>query len=205
MTLWNHKMTQKCISKIVFHRNFCFFFLLLLLKNNIISLQNLQKMDYIITGIEWDLYILKYFCDHIGRHLGFLSSPSVMPIYSGSFRNYKHYQTFCYITQLVLRGRSGFPNFWSWLSPYHCPISVIYFDVHVSDFLWSLADWVIKPVCDPNIELYVLRSNKHVSSMLYKYLTSSGESLGVVLTLYRFVAPFYSHFMSSSLRLFSPL
>ena len=29
------------------------------LKNNIISLENLQKLDYIITGIEWDLYILK--------------------------------------------------------------------------------------------------------------------------------------------------
>ena len=25
----------------------------------VISFENLQKLDYIITGIEWDLYILK--------------------------------------------------------------------------------------------------------------------------------------------------
>ena len=47
------------------------------------------------------------FCDHIGRHLGFLSLPSVMPIYAGSFRNYKYYRTFWYITHLVLRGGPG--------------------------------------------------------------------------------------------------
>ena len=47
------------------------------------------------------------FRDHIGRHLGFLRSPSVMPIYAGSFRNYKHYRTFWYITHLVLRGGPG--------------------------------------------------------------------------------------------------
>ena len=34
----------------------CLFFFL---KNNINSLENLQKLDYIITGIEWDLNILK--------------------------------------------------------------------------------------------------------------------------------------------------
>ena len=30
-----------------------------------------------------------------------------MPIYAGSFRHYKHYRTFWYITHLVLRGRGG--------------------------------------------------------------------------------------------------
>ena len=33
--------------------------LLFFLKNNLISLENLQKLDYIITGIEWGLYILQ--------------------------------------------------------------------------------------------------------------------------------------------------
>ena len=90
-------------------------------------------MDYIITGIEWDIYFEKNrifcFCDHIGRHLGFLSSPSVMPIYAGSFRNYKHYRTFWYITHLVLwggGGGSGFPNFLSWLSPYQSVLAPMY-------------------------------------------------------------------------------
>ena len=41
-------------------------------------------------------------CDHIGRHLGFLSSPSVMPIYAGSFKNYKQLPNI--LTHLVLRG-----------------------------------------------------------------------------------------------------
>ena len=39
-----------------------------------------------------------------GRHLGFLSSPSVMPIYAGSFRNYRLCRAFWYMTRLVLRG-----------------------------------------------------------------------------------------------------
>ena len=30
-----------------------------------------------------------------------------MPIYAGSFRNYKHYRTFWYITHLFLRGGPG--------------------------------------------------------------------------------------------------
>ena len=69
------------------------FFLKKKTKKNII-LEKLQNLDYIIIGIEWDLiYILKKIwkkkfclCDHIGRHLGILSEPSVMPIYAGSFR-----------------------------------------------------------------------------------------------------------------------
>ena len=31
------------------------------------------------------------FADHLGRHLEFLSSPSVMPIYAGSFREITSY------------------------------------------------------------------------------------------------------------------
>ena len=40
------------------------------------------------------------FGDHFGRHLGFLSSPSVIPIYAGSFRNYRPCQTFWCMTLL---------------------------------------------------------------------------------------------------------
>ena len=49
------------------------------------------------------------FGDRLGCHLGFLSSPSVMPIYAGSFRNYRPYRTFWYMTRLVLRGGPGYP------------------------------------------------------------------------------------------------
>ena len=38
---------------------------------------------------------------HLGGHLGFLGSPSFMPIYAGSFINYKLSRTFWYITLLV--------------------------------------------------------------------------------------------------------
>ena len=33
--------------------------LLIFLKNNLISLKNLQKLEYNITGIEWDIYFEK--------------------------------------------------------------------------------------------------------------------------------------------------
>ena len=54
MTLWNYKMTKNLHILDYFPQKLLFF-----LKNNIVSLEHLQKLDYIITGIEWDVYILK--------------------------------------------------------------------------------------------------------------------------------------------------
>ena len=54
MTLLNHKMTKNLHILDYFPEKLLFF-----LKNNIISLENLQKLDYIITCIDWDSYILK--------------------------------------------------------------------------------------------------------------------------------------------------
>ena len=48
-----------------------------------------------------------------------------MPIYAGSFRNYKHYRTFWYITHLVLWGGGGGPG-----SQIFCP------DCHPTKVCW---------------------------------------------------------------------
>ena len=44
---------------------------------------------------------------HVGRHIGFLGSPSFLPIYAGSFRNYRERGTFWYMTHLVVQGGGG--------------------------------------------------------------------------------------------------
>ena len=50
---------------------------------------------------------LLVFGGHVGGHIGFLGSPSFMPIYAGSFRNYRECGTFWYMTHLVVRGGPG--------------------------------------------------------------------------------------------------
>ena len=92
------------------------------------SLENLQKLDNIITCIEWDLYILKKknvifcFCDHIGRHLGFLARHQLCQL----SRQLQKIQTLpnilVYNTSCSMRGVGGGEDpgsqNWSWLSPY---------------------------------------------------------------------------------------
>ena len=50
---------------------------------------------------------LLVFGGHVGGHIGFLGSPSFMPIYAGSFRNYSEWGTFWYMTHLVVWGAGG--------------------------------------------------------------------------------------------------
>ena len=62
------------------------------IRNHCHCMENLKTVGFIAIGNDWDLYFgvnrIFYFCDHLGRHLGFLSLPSITPIYAGSYRYY---------------------------------------------------------------------------------------------------------------------
>ena len=92
MTLWEHKMTRILyILEYFLEGKFLFF-----LRNHLHSLENLQNFDYIIAGFQWDSYIWKkknLFGDHLGGHLRFLSSPSVIITYANLCWQFQTLQT----------------------------------------------------------------------------------------------------------------
>ena len=63
------------------------------LLNKLHALENMTQSVYTTTAILWNKKLQKYvifvFGGHLGRHIGFLGSPSFMSIYVGSSRNYR--------------------------------------------------------------------------------------------------------------------
>ena len=58
----------------------------------------------LLVSRKLQINVIFMFGDHLGRHIGFLGSPSYMPIYAGRFRSYWSWRTFYYMACLVIPG-----------------------------------------------------------------------------------------------------